>query len=114
LVKVFFAEHGTRADLLATIEGVRAAVEEQAVATAQVPHEYLERRGDYPERLPWLILVGRFLDEIEQAVDRWASWAGDVVSAWPDDISGAEPDWATLEEMARHADEFVARRSGGG
>jgi DNA-binding PadR family transcriptional regulator len=109
LVKVFFAEHGTRDDLLATIEGVRASLEEQAASTAQVPHEYLERRGGYPERLPWLILTGRFLDEIEQAVDRWAGWAADVVAAWPDDITRAEPDWGTLEEMARHADEFAAR-----
>ena len=109
LVKVFFAEHGTRADLLATIEGVRASLEERAASTAQVPHEYLEHRGAYPERLPWLILTGRFLDEIEQAVDRWASWAADVVAAWPDDITHAEPDWSTLEDMARHADEFTAR-----
>ena len=109
LVKVFFAEHGTRADLLATIEGVRASLEDQAASSAQVPHEYLEHRGAYPERLPWLILTGRFLDEIEQAVDRWASWAADVVAGWPDDFAQAEPDWDTLEDMARHADEFVAR-----
>ena len=109
LVKVFFAEHGSRADLLATIEGVRASLEDQAASTAQVPHEYLEHRGAYPERLPWLILTGRFLDEIEQAVDRWASWAAEVVAGWPEDLAQAEPDWDTLEDMARHADEFVAR-----
>jgi DNA-binding PadR family transcriptional regulator len=118
LVKVFFAEHGSRDDLLSTIEGVRASLEEQAASTAQVPHEYLEGRGGYPERLPWLILTGRFLDEIEQAVDRWAGWAADVVAAWPEDITQAEPDWDILEEMARHADEFAdrvaARRAGAG
>jgi DNA-binding PadR family transcriptional regulator len=109
LVKVFFAEHGTRDDLLTTIEGVRASLEEQVASTSQVPHEYLERRGGYPERLPWLILIGRFLDEIEQAVDRWADWAGEVVAGWPEDVTQAEPDWDTLEEMARHADEFADR-----
>jgi PadR family transcriptional regulator AphA len=109
LVKVFFAEHGTRDDLLATIDAVRAGLEDRAAATADVPHAYLEGRGDYPERLPWLILTGRFLDEIEQAVDRWASWATDVVSAWPEDLDQAEPDWDVLREMAEHADAFAER-----
>jgi PadR family transcriptional regulator, regulatory protein AphA len=109
LVKVFFAEHGSREDLLATLEGVRTSLEDQVAATASIPREYLERRGGYPERLPWLLLIGRFLDEIEQAVDRWAAWAAEVVSRWPDDISKAEPDWEALEEMARHADAFAER-----
>jgi DNA-binding PadR family transcriptional regulator len=109
LVKVFFAEHGTKDDLLTTIERVRASLEEQAASTAAVPHEYREQRGAYPERLPWLILTGRFLDEIEQAVDRWAGWAADVVRSWPEDITRAEPDWEVLDEMAAHADAFVER-----
>jgi PadR family transcriptional regulator, regulatory protein AphA len=109
LVKVFFAEHGSREDLLATLERVRTSLEDQVATTAGIPREYLERRGGYPERLPWLILIGKFLDEIEQVVDRWAAWAADVVSGWPDDISQAEPDWEALEEMARHADAFAER-----
>jgi DNA-binding PadR family transcriptional regulator len=107
LVKVFFAEHGTRDDLLATIEGVRAEVVERAAANADVPHEYLEGRGRYPERLPWLILTGKFLDEVEQAVDRWAAWAAEVVAGWPDDLTRAEPDRDALGEMAAHADDFA-------
>ena len=89
LVKVFFAEHAAKADLLATLAGVRAWVEDRAAATRGIPHEYLEGRGGYPERLPWLILAGKFLDDIQQAVDRWAAWATDVVEAWPDDIRPA-------------------------
>jgi PadR family transcriptional regulator, regulatory protein AphA len=117
LVKVFFAEHGTKADLLAAIEGVRASLEERAAATAGIPHEYLEGRGPFPERLPWLLLAGRFLDEIDLAVDRWAAWAADVVAGWPDDITEAEPDWEALEAMTRNATAFAeraARRAAGG
>ena len=109
LVKVFFAEHGTKADLLATLTGVREWVEDQAVATSGIPHEYLEGRGGYPERLPWLILAGKFLDDIQQAVDRWAAWAIAVVEAWPDDLSKGEPDREALELMAEHDDELVDR-----
>ena len=109
LVQVFFAEHGSKDDLLATIEGVRTEVAERAARTASVPHEYLEGRGAFPERLPWLILIGCFLDEIDQALDRWSAWAAETVAAWPDDLSAAEPNWAALDEIARRSDERAAR-----
>lgn len=109
LVKVFFAEQGTKADLLATLEGVRSWVEDRAAATPGIPQEYFEGRGLYPERLPWLILVGKFLDDIEQTVDQWAGWAIDIVSEWPDDLREAEPDRDTLVTMARNNHDLVAR-----
>jgi DNA-binding PadR family transcriptional regulator len=109
LVKIFFAEQMTKADLLATLEGVRRWVEDHAMATPGIPHEYLEGRGRYPERLPWLILAGKFLDDIEQTVDRWAAWAIGIVESWPDDLTEAEPDTATLVTMAAHNDALIAR-----
>lgn len=110
LVKVFFAEQATKPDLLATLTGVREWVEDQAAATTGIPQEYLEGRGRFPERLPWLVLAGKFLDDIEQTVDRWAAWAIGVVEGWPDDLDGAEPDRAALVEMAANNDALVARR----
>ena len=109
LVKVFFAEQATKDDLLTTLAGVQAWVEDRAAATSGIPQEYLEGRGGFPQRLPWLILVGRFLDDIEQAVDRWATWAIGVVEAWPDDLGQAEPDRDALEVMAANNDALVAR-----
>ena len=110
LVKVFFAEHCSRVDLLASLEAMREWAEEHAAQGADIPREYLERRGPYPERLPWLILVGKFLDEWEATVDRWAEWAIGVVESWPDDIREAEPDWEALESMADRG-EALARRA---
>jgi DNA-binding PadR family transcriptional regulator len=109
LVKIFFAEHARKADLLATLHGVRADLEDRVAATADIPTEYLEGRGGYPDRLPWLILAGKFLDEIDQAVDRWAQWAINVVDDWPDDLHAAEPDREALQEMAHNAEAFVER-----
>jgi len=53
--------------------------------------------------------VGRFLDDVEQMVDRWAEWAIGVVEAWPDDLAHAVPDRAALVRMAEHNDALVAR-----
>jgi DNA-binding PadR family transcriptional regulator len=109
LVKVFFAEHATKQDLLATLADTRAWVEDQAVATSGISREYLDGRGGYPERLPWLVIVGKFLDDFEQLVDRWAEWAAGVVETWPDDLTRATPDRDALVEMAAHNDELLAR-----
>ena len=75
-------------DLLATLDRVRAWSDEQhrdsvghlagATSTARAP---------FPERLPWLVLCGQFLEEFDIMVERWAEWAASVVETWPDDIT---------------------------
>ena len=109
LVKVFFAEHGTKADLLAQLDAMRDWLEERAVQSQDIPAAYLGGRGPFPERLPWLILAGRFLDELDLAVERWADWATATVEAWPDDLTDAEPDREALAAMAARAEEVLAR-----
>jgi PadR family transcriptional regulator AphA len=109
LLKVFFAEHGSKADLLANIGALRTWNERRARVGVDISRGYLEGEGPFPERLPWLILCGQFLDEFDALVDRWTTWATDVVETWPDDIRDAEPDVETLEKMARRNEEYVAR-----
>lgn len=107
LVKVFFAEHGSRSDLLATIRGARDWAEERFANSAEIPRGYLEGKGPFPGRLPWLIVAGQFLTEFTEAVHRWAVWAEDVVTEWPDDVRQAKPDWATLETMTERAEAYA-------
>ncbi|HEX2192531.1 MAG TPA: helix-turn-helix transcriptional regulator [Acidimicrobiales bacterium] len=110
LVKVFFAEHGSRDDLLATLERVREWAEVRAAAGVALCREYLEGEGPFPERLPWLILTGKFLDEFDAAVLRWVEWAEAQVREWPEDVRAAAPDWDTLAGMAAR-NEAVVRRA---
>ena len=100
LIKVFFAEHGTKADLLATLAGVRDWSDERLGANAAVPQAYLDGNGPFPERLPWLLLVGQFLVDFHLMVERWADWAAEIVETWPDDLAAAQPDRKTLEQQA--------------
>lgn len=85
--EVFFAEHGSRHDLLATIAATRTWVDQRYEESAGIPHGYLAAEGGFPERLPWLILCSRFLDEFALAVDRWSEWAAQVVETWPEDVT---------------------------
>jgi DNA-binding PadR family transcriptional regulator len=107
LIKVFFAEHATKAELLDTIAGMREWSGEQLGANARVPQAYLEGKGPFPDRLPWNILIGQFLVDFYLAVEHWADWATGVVEAWPDDVEGAPPDWSALREQAEIAKAHV-------
>jgi DNA-binding PadR family transcriptional regulator len=111
LVKVFFAEHGSRDDLLTTIRSAREWAEERFANSVEIPRGYLEGKGPFPERLPWLILTGQFISEFAEAVHRWAEWAEGVVELWPDDLRDAQPDWATLEGMAQQTEAYAQRRA---
>jgi PadR family transcriptional regulator, regulatory protein AphA len=102
-IKVFFAEHGTREDLLTLLERVREESGERLGASAAIPEAYLGGGGPFPERLPWLILMGQFLVDFYLMVERWAAWAEGVVATWPDDLAAAPPDWTALEMQAAAA-----------
>lgn len=110
LIRVFFAENGTKAELLQTLERVRAWSDEQTAATGHISREYLDGRGPFPERLPWLVLVADFLDEFLVLVEDWAARAATEVATWPDELHGARPDLERLERQARRAEDVAARR----
>ena len=109
LVRIFFAEHGTKSDVLTAIEAAHEWVNQRYVDSGDISRSYLEGEGAFPERLPWLILCGRFLQEMMDAVERWADWAEQTVRDWPDDPRGAPPDLAALAEMARKGDRTDAQ-----
>lgn len=109
LIRMFFAEHGTRGDLLATLRGIKESNEDYAAATQAPSGEYLEGEGTYPERLPWLVLCGKFLEDFTVMVDQWATWAINEVEQWPDDMREATPAWTVLQDMATTGADFVHR-----
>lgn len=109
ILKVFYAEHGTTADLLATITQLRACVQEPTLRNVEVGESYLAGSGQYSERLATLALTGRFLDDYLEMIDRWATWAADVVRTWPPQPGEARPDLASLAETVRQARERAQR-----
>ena len=87
LVKIAYADHGTRAGLLANL----AALIEDSTAKLHfgqmIADAYLEGRGPFPERLPLSGLMWRFLWDYQVTVLRWARWAQAQVQAWPEDLT---------------------------
>lgn len=99
LLRVFLADHGTRQDLLDTIEATRAWAREQAVVDAAIAREHLAG-GPFPQRLAINTLVGRYLSDVSEATERWADWASEVVRSWPEDLTDLPVDADALQAIA--------------
>jgi PadR family transcriptional regulator AphA len=87
LVKIAYADKGTRDGLLANLD---ALIEEAAAKLAfgeAIAGQHLAGNGPFPDRLPISGLMWRFLWDFQVTVLRWARWARDEVSAWPEDLS---------------------------
>jgi DNA-binding PadR family transcriptional regulator len=104
LVKVFFSDHGTRADVLASLEAALEWAQARSAQTAAVGHQYLHQRGPFPERSAQTNVSVRFLIDFYALVAEWARWARDVVDTWPDDPAQADVDEALLRENIERAD----------
>jgi DNA-binding PadR family transcriptional regulator len=104
LVKIHFADSGTKTDVLANLDAMRGwvlAQNEENLATARA---YLEARGAFPERAALNQLPGRFLTEHYAMVARWVQWATAIAESWPDDVTEAPFNVAAAEEALRLAE----------
>jgi len=104
LVKVFFSDHGTKADTLATLDAALEWAQARSALTAAVGHQYLDQGGPFPERSAQSNVSVRFLIDFYALVADWARWARGIIEAWPDDPSKAIVDEALLRENVERAD----------
>jgi DNA-binding PadR family transcriptional regulator len=101
LLRIFFADHGTKDGLLATLtelEDQALALRRQAVLQGA---EYLAESAPFQERIHILALVGRFTLDHTALVAAWARWAREEIEGWPDVASGeVNPDVVRMFEEA--------------
>jgi DNA-binding PadR family transcriptional regulator len=103
LLKVFFAENGTKADTLGTLRAAEHWARARCAESQAIGEAYLDGTGPFPQRLPELQLSSRFLTDFYLLVLDWARWASSVVDGWPDDPREAEPDVAVVAETVERA-----------
>jgi DNA-binding PadR family transcriptional regulator len=104
MLKVFFAEHATTADLRATLAATREWARQRSEESLEVGRQYAAGAGPFPQRLPELQLTSRFLTDFYVMVGDWAGWAERVVATWPETPDHAIADPAILEETVRRAE----------
>jgi DNA-binding PadR family transcriptional regulator len=104
LVKIHFADSGTKADVIANLDATRAWVLEQNEENLATARAYRDGRGAFPERAALNQLPGRFLTEYYVMVARWVHWAREIVESWPDDVTRAPFDATIADEAVRLAE----------
>ncbi len=117
LVKVFFAEQGTKAQLVHALEGIVGQQRGRVVIDAGWAARYLAGEGAFPERVAVLSLVGKLQADFNDMVLRWAEWALDAAAEWPDDLRTAPPAAGAFEAVIERADRSgtdARGRAGGG
>lgn len=87
LVKLMFADHGSRADALATIARAKAWAVEMNAGSIAAGERFASGEGRYEERRAPTLLIGAFLTDFYALVAQWAEWAEAEVAGWPDDIA---------------------------
>jgi DNA-binding PadR family transcriptional regulator len=103
LLKVWFSEHGTRADALASLTAARAWAQERNEGNLAAAKAYASGEGAFPSRAAQVFLVGTFLTDFYALVARWAEWASGVVETWPEDPAQARVDPAEFDEILPRA-----------
>ena len=88
MVKLMFADHGSRADALETIARARSWAVEMNADNIAAAERFAEGGGRYEERRATTLLTGAFLTDFYALVAQWAEWAAAEVEGWPDDIAG--------------------------
>jgi DNA-binding PadR family transcriptional regulator len=84
LLRLFFAEHGTKDGLLATLAELEAQAGQMRAQALVQGSEYLGDQALFPERIHILGLVGKFVLDQTNLVADWARWARAGVECWPD------------------------------
>jgi DNA-binding PadR family transcriptional regulator len=103
LLKIFFAEHGSRADVVGRIDEMKQWALAQRAEHLVVGSSYLAGTGLFQERAAQLLLTGGFLLEFTEMVLRWCDWAADIVAKWPEDVAAATLDRRAMEQLLARA-----------
>ena len=101
LLKVFFADQGTKTDALKAVATIKQWARDRNAENIAVARSYVASTGPFPERAAVLSVVGRFLTDFADMVNEWADRATTTIETWPENPSRAEPDWTFMKQLAQ-------------
>ena len=84
LLRVLFADYGTRDDAKASLVALRANAQEVEDSVATLMSSYLEGGHPFPDRTHLSVLFATFQVELFRLVQRWVDFASEEIDAWPD------------------------------
>jgi len=113
LLKVIFADFGSKQQLLANLRRIRDGAVQAAALTVPLVRELAEN-PQFPERAHVTAIADRFLIDVLRATLDWAEWAEKVAEGWP--ATTLTPEMAhearsILVENARTVESIAARQA---
>ncbi len=83
LVKLMFATHGSKSDVLAHLQRLRSELETKQRELQTIFGEYLAGADPFPERVHVNVLCYRLIWDLTATAAAWTLWAVDEVERWP-------------------------------
>jgi PadR family transcriptional regulator, regulatory protein AphA len=103
LLKVAFADSGTKADLLGHLSAIGGHAATHLATGRARADEYANALVPLPEHVAVNGLMWNFLWQFYSAVEDWAAWAAAEVTRWPDDLRPAADARARALDLFRAA-----------
>ena len=103
LLKVIFAEHGSRDGALRSLAATRGWAVERNADNLVAARAYLAGEGPFQRRAAQTMLGGAFLTEFYRMVAEWADWAAEIVATWPEQPADAKADRSEQAKIAERA-----------
>ena len=104
LLQLSFAENGTRDDALRTVAAARAWAQERNSGNLVAARQYAAGEGPYQRRGAQGLIAGAFFTDFYAMVARWADWATEQISDWPEDPAEAVASRAAFLEVVHRAE----------
>lgn len=101
MLKVFFADQGTKADLVANLRSIGDAARADLARDRSFVASYLADGGPFPERLHLITLVTDLYERLLRATGDWAEEAVARVEGWESTRDAPDPTAALRRRLDR-------------
>ncbi len=83
LLRLLFADHGSREDLLGALDELESDIGEHHQAIVELMASYLDGGHPFPQRTHLSVLFATFQIEMFKTIERWIEFARDEIDEWP-------------------------------
>ena len=83
LLRLLFADHGSREDLLEVLDELESDVGEHHQAIVELMASYLDGGHPFPQRTHLSVLFATFQIEMLKTIERWIEFAREEIDEWP-------------------------------
>ena len=83
LLRLLFADHGSKQDLVRAIDELEADIAEHHTAIVELMASYLDGGHPFPDRTHLSVLFATFQIEMFKAIERWIEFARAEIGEWP-------------------------------